>query len=221
MHNFPTVASLPTRTMQWDLILLVQKLSEIMGPSCVSSSFSCMTVKGRVKCSTWRILLSGFLAGDGVRCLTGHGEGRSVLTSKYIHYTYTMPNGPTPTLPPHHNCKNSPFSSIFNFASTCCLALNRASILFRVSTSCRARSTARRFTSLSFSTSSHSRWCSASSCSFLCVCVWGGGGWGWGCMCWEGDVCVCVCVWGGGGGGGGGGCMCWEGDVSSSGRQAQ
>ena len=60
----------PTRTMQWDLILLVQKPSEIMGPSSVSSSFSCMMVKGRVRCSTWRIRLGGFRAGDGVRCFT-------------------------------------------------------------------------------------------------------------------------------------------------------
>jgi len=74
--NSEGTISLPTRTMQCDLILLVQKLSETMGPSCVSSSFSCMVVKGRVRCSTWRILLGGFLAGDGVRRLTGEGKNR-------------------------------------------------------------------------------------------------------------------------------------------------
>ena len=60
----------PTRMMQCDLILLVQKPSEIMGPSSVSSSSSCMMVKGRVRCSTWRIRLGGFRAGDGVRRFT-------------------------------------------------------------------------------------------------------------------------------------------------------
>ena len=57
----------------------------------------------------------------------------------------------------------SPFSSLFAFSSISCLALSRASILLLVSSSCQARSTALRFTSLSFSASSHSFWCSVSS----------------------------------------------------------
>ena len=148
----------PTRMMQCDLILLVQKPSEIMGPSSVSSSFSCMTVKGRVRCSTWRIRLGGFRAGDGVRRFT-------VVCSvcEDVCVCVCVCEDVCTDDSSHVQDCISPFSSLFAFSSISCLALSRASILLLVSSSCRARSTALRFTSLSFSASSHSFWCSLSS----------------------------------------------------------
>lgn len=93
-----------TETIQWDLMLSIQKLSSTRLPVLFNNSFSWLRVKGRVRFLMCMMLDTGFLGGDGDRPAAVGSSGsirglgwlilRMIFGSgslkKKIEYTYSM-----------------------------------------------------------------------------------------------------------------------------------